>query len=786
MITAFATPLFQTREPAMTAHPYSSALVAHSSMALSHPTAGSLALSRPQPGYRPAPAAEAAAIDVTMVSISDLVRYFQKRWKTAALIALPLAIITFSVLGFGEKVYEAESRLLLRIQDANVFNFNEMGQRSITELSAPMLVNNARSELKSRRYVGFLWDNLPEAERTAFIQKELSLNGRKSWHRSLREAIGLAAPSKALAPKDIFAGKLDKAARVEPLKESHVLRIQIRHTDPALAAAIANHYAEDYIRYLSEQELNITKSASQFLESKSGQYLKRLQESEQELAAYRKSENLVQDSEVKDVYGEKARLLTAAVADAEVKHTRVRHDLEAIKAVQHANGDLLEIKLIADNSDVSAVRKQLDIKLAERVALQADCGPRHPKMIALNETIATLGGQLNRNIAAVVAMIESEEKSARGQVEDFRQQLDDSRSKVLASNDKTVTQNLLRDRVAMERDLYQKITLRGSQAELTGQFIENGMLRVADIAAPPGKPASPSTALAGIASMLVFGLVFLGFPVGMGLAEDHIKPVLQAGKKEAAREEAPAPEAAVEEMGIVSHSRIGMAAARETEASVIAVLPEVPARNQSSLLISMMRMGAHGAGAALRTIAGSLEKNHGGQSGPGIVLVASSEAKEGRSLLASALAATLCSQGKSVMLMECNPAAPSLHEFMPNVRSDAASASDLESIRYGATNLFALPARGLPSERMSDLIDGYRIWIERAREAGVEWIVLDSAPLLSHFADVAPLAQMATDVVFVHDPAVSSRTQVNAALNLIRPIAGADAMRGLIINRQTG
>ena len=80
----------------------------------------------------------------------------------------------------------------------------------------------------------------------------------------------------------------------------------------------------------------------------------------------------------------------------------------------------------------------------------------------------------------------------------------------------------------MDRDLYQKIRLRMNQAELTGEFKENGLLRVADVATPPGNPATPSIALAGIASMMLFGLVFLGVPVGWGLAEDHLVPALRS------------------------------------------------------------------------------------------------------------------------------------------------------------------------------------------------------------------------------------------------------------------
>ena len=753
------------------------------------PSALTVVRPAPQPQTSPAPA---ATTEVTLVSISDIVRYFRKRWKLAALLALPVAVATFAAIGLGKKVYEAEARLLLRIQDTNVFNFDEMTQNRITELSAPMLVNNHRSELKARRYVDYLWEQIPEADRMAFIAEDMETNGKSSWHRDLRVKLGLAAPVKPAAPRDLFGGKLDKAVRVEPLKDSHVLRVQVRHSDPKVAAAMANYYVEDYIKYVSEQELGVTKTASHFLEQKSAELQKRLAESEKILASNRQSEDLMHDSEVRDMYGEKVKLLMAALADAEVKLTRTKHDLETIKNAQADGRDLLEMKSVAENSDVSAMRKLLDLKLAERAPLTADCGPNHPKMRALNEAIETLKRTLDHNITDVVAMLTAEEENGRRQVADFQRQLDEARTKVFSMSGKTAQQNLLRDQVAMDRDLYQKIQLRMNQAELTGEFKENGMLRVADIAAPPSSPSSPSIALAGIASMMLFGLVFLGVPVGWGLAEDPPLPALRPQPTSTAGAttlvSAPAPAPVMDEFPnqplVLPISHSGTASVIETEESVVAVLPDVQAPTPASLLIAMMRTGAHGAGTALRQVTASLEKNRWSRNGPGIILVTSSEAREGKSLVSSALAATITSQGRKAFLIECNPTSPSAQLWYPNVRANASSAHDVEELRYGSTNLFVLPAVGLPSTQVSDLVDGYRFWIDRARQAGIDWIILDTAPLLQSFADVAPLIPLATDVLFVHDQSISSKAQVQAALNLMRPMMGQDVTRGLILNRQ--
>ena len=79
------------------------------------------------------------------------------------------------------------------------------------------------------------------------------------------------------------------------------------------------------------------------------------------------------------------------------------------------------------------------------------------------------------------------------------------------------------------------------------------------------------------------------------------------------------------------------------------------------------------------------------------------------------------------------------------------------------------------------MLDGYRAWIERARHQ-VDWVILDVAPVLRNFADVAPLAPLATDVVVVHNPTIISQAKLRAAMSLLQPMMSSSALRGLILH----
>jgi Mrp family chromosome partitioning ATPase len=188
-----------------------------------------------------------------------------------------------------------------------------------------------------------------------------------------------------------------------------------------------------------------------------------------------------------------------------------------------------------------------------------------------------------------------------------------------------------------------------------------------------------------------------------------------------------------------------------------------------------------GAQTALRQLTGTLERQAAARGGGGVILLTSAEPGEGKTLAAAALAAALCHQGRSVFMMECNPSSPTLHQWFPHSQPHSSWAHDLEALRYGQTSLFLLPGHDLPAYATSELLDGYRAWIDRARHQ-VDWIILDAAPMLRSFADVAPLAPMATDVLIVNNPNVTTPAKLKAALSLLQPMMSANALRGLILN----
>ena len=764
------------------------------------PYAPPVAMPPPPHYFYPPPVAPAPpATSDTVISLADIIAYLKRFGKLAILIALPIAGLTFFYLGFGPKVFETESKLLIHIQSGNPIQFTGTPTNNgMSEISAPMIINNHRTGLKTRRYTDYLFSKLSREQLEAFV----GTAGQLGLKSRLFIALGLSPAPKPALPEELFAAKIDKAVRIEPVKESHILRVIMRDSEAASAAKMANAYVENYISYVADDSFQSTKQNSEVLQRQGEEIMEKLAVAEKKLQDYVKHADLLKLNATGDMGTQRAESLTRAVTEAELDLLKATISLNSLRNAAKRGEDANAIKGVNDDPQLIELRKRLDETRAKRAALDEWCGRRHPRVLALEKDLARLQQQIasgtTDRISDLIQAAEVEEKRLRSQSEQLHEQLTQARGAALTEGSKQTTLSLLNDEVSSLRDLYNQVTRSRKQADVAREF-KDGQLSVEDIAVAPDAPISPKKSIALIAAMMVFGIVGLGLPVGLGLADDHLMPVLKGaatGKRTASPPQsapapgpAPSPFTAAEmpppqpqHLPPVQHMRIAPISSAATQ--ILATLPELMSAEGPIQLGELLHPSPVSGGGAVTQLIALLEKQSMYRSGPGVIFITSANVGEGKSLLSAALAASLCTTGRRVFLMECNPSAPSIQNWFPQAGGYSSWTNELETLRYGQSNLFLFPAHDLPSYEVTDLVDGYRAWIEKAKPQ-VDWIIMDGSSLLRGFADVAQLAPMATDILFVHDATVCNAEQVRAALNLLRPLATAETMRGMVMNRQT-
>jgi uncharacterized protein involved in exopolysaccharide biosynthesis/Mrp family chromosome partitioning ATPase len=708
------------------------------------------------------------------------------------MMAVRAAALIYYALGMGAKVYEAEAKLRLRLGETNLLNLPKMGGKGPSEISAPLLINNHLTELKSRPFLEHFSERFDPAKLARYSKVEGNSLSRKD---QLMKVLELYKPGKPAPAKLIFVSSLSSAARVEPRKQSHIIRVVVRDTDPLMAADLANSMAKEYIRFKGQQESGQTENERDYLHEKSAELRERLEVSKNKLAKYRQSENLIEAGEARTVDSARMLQFNSAITDSQQHLIKAQNDLQTIRTTQQAGRDLSEVRVVAENPDVAFNCKEHNAKVAAHRALEPMCGRRHPQMVALAGAIETLKTALDRASNTVVTMTKTEVSNLERQISGFQGQLDSARGMAVDQSIKNIQQNLLVDQVAADRKTYQTSVESLNKADVTGQFTESGALSLSDTAPAPDKPVKPNKPIASLASFIIFGIMFIGLPVGWELFDDHILKLVRHGGS---------PSVNIPPAKEVSHMPVGQHPAQPmirapsavlaappppqimipgvAQAPMLARLPIIGSAHPEVVLGQLLKSEPMDAAGALSQITCTLEMQALKRSGlGGIILVTSAEAGEGKTVSAAALAAAFCHQGRSVFIMGCNAVSPTLHQWFPHAYHHSFSAHDLESLRYGNTHLFLLPAHELPAYATNKLLDDYRAWIERARHQ-VDWIILDGGPVLRNFADVAPLAPIATDVLLVNNPAISSPAKLRAAMNLLQPMMSSSAFRGLIVH----
>jgi capsular exopolysaccharide synthesis family protein len=218
---------------------------------------------------------------------------------------------------------------------------------------------------------------------------------------------------------------------------------------------------------------------------------------------------------------------------------------------------------------------------------------------------------------------------------------------------------------------------------------------------------------------------------------------------------------------------------------VLAMVPQVPTRTPPS--IQVLRQPTSTYSEALRRLQIGIELSKAG-SAPRTVLFSSATASEGKSVIVSSLARLMASNGRRILVIDCDRRSPHQHQIFrcPLGEGLAGLLADkaimLEDILYhdalsgvdvlSAGSWSPRQAHLLTSPRMRQLLD--------ALAPHYDQILLDTAPALAT-ADVLALSRMVEKVVFVVRWA---HTRQEAALEALNQIAEAQGdVAGVVLSR---
>lgn len=542
-----------------------------------------------------------------------------------------------------------------------------------------------------------------------------------------------------------------KTVKIEQVRLSRVVKVQVENADPQLAARIANTVSQTFITLNLERRLESSSYAKNFLEQQLTLAKARLEESERKLQAYARSRNILTLDEKTNVVNQTFVEYSSALSKAEQELIKAESEYEAIRTRPDTAKQVLESRTI---EAYKTQRQKLDAEYQESAKLFKD---DFPKMRQLKAQMDDLDAKIKAEVDGILTSVKNQLDTARRQEALIRTRLKETRSEIVSGQEQGVDFNLYKREVDTNRELYNGLLQQVKEVGVAGGVETNNVQIVDKAQVPlfPYKPKLPLNAAIGLVAGLVLGLAFIFLVESF---DDSIKFADEVEK-------------------ILAVPLLG-------------VIPKVKAASGKSSLALLAHSDPRGHVAeAYRSVRTALQFSTS-DGAPRRLVVTSTTKNEGKSTTSLALAINFAQLGSKVVLIDADMRNPTVHKFLLMANTFglsnylSGSHPDGELVRpTDIENLYVMTAGPIPPSPV-DLLTGPRMGelMDVLQAQGAQYIIFDGPPVLG-LADAIVLGNQVQSVLYVAQASQTRKSHVKDAFRRLR-MAGI-VPRGVVLTKTT-
>jgi capsular exopolysaccharide synthesis family protein len=505
-----------------------------------------------------------------------------------------------------------------------------------------------------------------------------------------------------LTDSDIISSMLADEISVAPIRETNIASIRYLHKNPVIAKMVCNEIAISYMAELLEIKMHTSNYTLAWMTKKAEEEKQKLQDTEQAIQTYTRENDIVTIEDKIAITPQQLTDYSAQLSRARSKRKEIGDVYNQIIKLGTNYKAIENLPFFANNTNLQQLNEKILLNEQKITELSKQFGEKHPTMIKIKEDLIHLDTEKMNIIKRFIESTKNEYELAKKSETNVEQLLDETKNQTLNMNEKLIQYNILKREVDTGRILYQALIQQIKERSATDQThkVDVSIIEKADTPLAPVTPRKSRNFTLAI----VLGL-FGG--IGIAFFVEYLDNTISSINDLEDRFGLPV-------LGIIEQ-------VKEDTDSITDIINTRP----DSSIVESYRM------VRSAIMLSSPEKV------PKTILITSSIQGEGKTSTCVNLAKTLCMEGKSVLIMDCDLRRPTIHKIM-NIENNFGLSTYLAGISkeniitsLSEEKLSIIPSGPIPPNP-AELLNSHRM----KKMIGVlapkfDYILLDSAPMLS-------------------------------------------------------
>ena len=445
---------------------------------------------------------------------------WQRKWSIITLTLIVMMVTVLVVLSLTP-IYRAATTLLIEQKQAKIGSIeqiygleggsNEFLQTQFELLKARSLAERVVRELNLTTHPEFDPRQQPEPLIKFSISDLLS-------NLSIEALIPATFPSDLESDLDPIEAKIfDNVTKafmqrisIEPQGKSQLVKVQVDMADPVMAARAANMLSNGFIEGQLEASMEMSATATTWMNSRMGDLRNKLKIAEAALQEYREKENLVDMGGVGAISAAELSATSDRMVDARRSRAEAESMYRQVQAMRSAGWErLASVSAVLGDPLIQQFKANEAKAKAKVEELSGRYGARHPTMEAARIELAAAQASLRGQVEQVVAGIERNYQLAVANENSLRASVNANKAQIQNISRKEFKLRELQREVDSNRALYDTFLTRLKETAATSD-LDSANARVVDPAAVPTKPVKPKKALIVVLATFLAGLVGVG------------------------------------------------------------------------------------------------------------------------------------------------------------------------------------------------------------------------------------------------------------------------------------